>query len=75
MEKKMKNEESIKNAIEQTNAIMALEGFNPNDLIIAINQAVLDGKITFKQAGDELKDYVLKYKTTNGFLNSKEWGK
>ena len=60
-------------AIRQTDAIMALEGFQPTDDMKIIQNAVLAGRITFKQAADELRDYVYLHKTSCGFVQSREW--
>lgn len=68
-------QQKILNNIHQTDAIMALEGFQPDDDMRIIRKAVLAGKVTFKQAADELRDYAYLNKTTRGFIQSREWAK
>jgi hypothetical protein len=63
----------IKNAIEQTDAIFALEGFEPTDQIHAIDAAVLAGRVTRAQVADEIRDYTMQYKTIDGFIESRAW--
>ncbi|MBR5940188.1 MAG: antitoxin VbhA family protein [Neisseriaceae bacterium] len=67
------NKQKTLEAIRQADAIMALEGFQPTDEMRIIQNAVLAGRVTFKQAGDELRDYVYLHKTSRGFIQSREW--
>lgn len=66
-------QQKMLNNIRQTDAIMALEGFQPDDDMRVIQNAMLMGHITPKQAADELRDYVYLHKTTRGFVQSREW--
>ena len=49
-------------AIRQADAIMALEGFQPTDEMKnemkIVQNAVLAGRVTFRQVADEMRDYV-----------------
>ncbi len=60
-------------AIAQTDAIFALEGFEPTDQIRAIDAAVLAGRISYAQAAQEMKQYTLQHKTVDGFVASRSW--
>jgi hypothetical protein len=63
----------IKDAIKQTDAIFALEGFEPTDEIRAIDAAVLAGRVTRAQVADEIRDYAMQHKTIDGFIESRAW--
>ena len=63
----------IKEAMRQTDAIFRLEGFEPTKESKEIDQAVLDGRITFKQLGEEMVEYIQKHKSIKGFNESREW--
>lgn len=65
--------EKMQEAIRQTDAIFALEGFKPTDEIRAINAAVLAGRVTRGQVAEEMRDYAMQYKTTDGFIASRTW--
>jgi len=64
---------NIEGAIRQTNAIFALEGFEPDDFTRAIDAAVLAGRVSRMQAGDEMRAWVAEHKTTDGFIESRAW--
>jgi len=63
----------IKDAIKQTDAIFALEGFEPTDQTRAIDAAVLAGRVTNAQAVEEMVEFAKKHKTTDGFIQSRAW--
>ena len=63
----------IKDAIKQTDAIFALEGFEPTAQKRAIDAAVLAGRVTRAQVADEMRDYAMQHKTTDGFIQSRAW--
>lgn len=63
----------IKDAIKQTDAIFALEGFEPTEQARAIDAAVLAGRVTRKQVIEEMRDYAMQHKTTDGFVQSRCW--
>ena len=65
--------ENIKEAIRQTDAIFALEGFETTDEMRAVDAAVLAGRITFGQAAEEMRDYAMEHKTMKGFVESRPW--
>ncbi|MDR0578088.1 MAG: antitoxin VbhA family protein [Candidatus Accumulibacter sp.] len=65
--------ERIKDAIKQTDAIFALEGFEPTDEIRAIDAAVLAGRVTRAQVIEEMRDFAMQHKTTDGFIQSRAW--
>ena len=57
-------------AMEQTDAILALEGFEKTEERKAMNRAVLAGRFTHGQLADLLLAYVKQHKTINGFIES-----
>ena len=63
----------IKDAIKQTDAIFALEGFEPTEQTRAIDAAVLAGRVTRTRVVEEMRDYAMQYKTTDGFIQSRVW--
>lgn len=63
----------IREAIKQGNAIMALEGFQPDALTNAIDMAVIAGRVTHGQAADEMASYAKEHKSLDGFLESRTW--
>lgn len=63
----------LKDAIEQIDAIFALEGFTPDIETIGVDIAVLAGRVTYSQACSEMVEYAKKYKTTDGFVKSRLW--
>ena len=64
-------------AIRQADAIMALEGFQPTDEMKnemkIVQNAVLAGRVTFRQVADEMRDYVYLHKTIDGFIQTRQW--
>ncbi|MDR0379375.1 MAG: antitoxin VbhA family protein [Candidatus Accumulibacter sp.] len=69
----MSNIEKIKYAIGQTDAIFRLEGFEPTDQTRAIDAAVLAGRVTRAQVIEEMRNYAVRNKTTDGFIESCVW--
>lgn len=71
----MTQDEAMKRAeaIKQVNAIMALEGFKPDSLSMAIDAAVIAGRITNGQAADEMVLYAKEHKSLDGFHESRDW--
>jgi hypothetical protein len=63
----------MRESIRQTDAIFALEGFEPDAQGRAIDAAVLAGRVTNAQAADELVAYVKEHKTAEGFVESRPW--
>jgi len=63
----------IKAAIKQTDAIFALEGFEPTAQTRAIDAAVLAGRVTNAQVVEEMVEFAKKHKTTDGFIESRAW--
>lgn len=60
-------------AIRQTEAIFALDGFDPTPDSKAINEAMLEGRVTPSQVIAELKAYLREHKTMDGFVSSRSW--
>ena len=60
-------------AIEQSEAIFALEGLEPSPQDKAIDAAILAGRVSPEQAREELLDYVTAHKTVRGFIESRAW--
>ncbi|RMW98649.1 hypothetical protein EBQ25_08760 [Allofranklinella schreckenbergeri] len=65
--------ETLKEAFVQTDAIFALEGFKPNAQTHAIRAAVLAGRVTHAQVAEEMREYAMQHKTTEGFVQSRPW--
>jgi hypothetical protein len=57
----------LNDAIKQTDAIFALEGFEPTEQIHGIRAAVLAGRATYPQAIKKMCEYVTQNKTLDGF--------
>ncbi len=60
-------------AIEQTDAIFALEGFAPTQQRRAISDAVFAQRVTYDQVAQELSEFILKHKSSEGFIDSRPW--
>jgi hypothetical protein len=60
-------------AIRQSDAILALEGFLPSDLMRKADTAVLSGHMTRAQVANEMRDFIESHKTLTGFLESRTW--
>ena len=65
--------ERTRKAMAQTDAIFALEGFEPTPETRVINAAVVDGRVTFAQVIAEVCAYVREHKTMDGFVASRSW--
>ncbi|MDR2172877.1 MAG: antitoxin VbhA family protein [Burkholderiales bacterium] len=63
----------IQEAIDQTNAIFALEGFQPTEQSRKIDAAVLAGRVSSSQVVEEMRSYVMTHKTIEGFVESRTW--
>lgn len=60
-------------AIDQAEAIHALEDMAPSKQDKAIDAAILAGNVSPEQARDELLAYVTEHKTLTGFIESRSW--
>lgn len=60
-------------SIRQTDAIFALEGFEPTQDTKAIDAAVIAGRVTRSQVAQELVAYATQHKTLNGFVATRTW--
>lgn len=58
---------------QQVDGIFALEGFQVTETIAQVRSAVSAGKITHQNALEEFLSYVAKYKSSEGFLESRDW--
>ena len=65
--------EKLREAIRQTDAIFALEGFEPTAQSRAINNAVLAGRVTHAQVIAEMVDYFTTQKKVDGFVATRAW--
>lgn len=63
----------LREAMRQRDAIFRLEGFEPTDITRAIDEAILAGRVTAKQATDEMVAYAKQYKCLDGFIQSRAW--
>lgn len=66
--------ETMKEAFCQRDAIWRLEGFEPTEQRRAIDAALLAGRVTISQVSQEMSEYAKKHKTTEGFIESRQWG-
>lgn len=57
-------------AMEQTDAILALEGFEKTEERKAMNRAVLAGRFTHEELAELMLAYAQKHKTVDGFIES-----
>jgi len=64
---------NLKEAMRQTDAIFALDGFEPDAQHIAINAAVLAGRVTLNQVAEELTAHAKQHKTVDGFIDTRAW--
>lgn len=60
-------------AIEQTRAVLALEGMAPTEQDEAIDAAILAGRVSPEQAREELLAYVYEHRSVDGFIKSRTW--
>lgn len=60
-------------SIRQTDAIFALEGFEPTAQTKAINAAVLAGRVTRAQVAQEMVSYIQQHQTVEGFVATRAW--
>ena len=60
-------------AIAQTDAIFALEGFAPTDQIRAIDAAVLAGRVSYAQVAEEMTQYARQHLGVERFVASRPW--
>jgi hypothetical protein len=60
-------------AIEQSEAVFALEDMAPSAQDKAIDVAILAGKLSPEQAREELLSYLTGHKTVCGFIDSRAW--
>lgn len=67
------DEARMREAMRQRDAIFRFEGFEPTDITRAVDAAVLAGRVTNKQAGDEMVAYAKQHKTLDGFIQSRPW--
>lgn len=64
---------NLKKAFVQTDAIFALEGFEPDEQMQGVRAAVLAGRVTFDQVIEEMLHYAMQHKTMKGFIQSRTW--
>jgi hypothetical protein len=67
------NQKKYLEAIEQTNAIFAFEGFQPTPGSRLIDTAVLAGRVTRNQVAKEMLEYATLHKNIEGFIESRSW--
>ena len=60
-------------SIKQTDAIFALEGFKKDDFSTTVDGAVLGGRVSRKQATDEMVAHAKKHNNLDGFLETRNW--
>jgi hypothetical protein len=65
--------ERLQEAIRQTDAIFAFEGFEPTEQSRAINAAVLSGRVTHAQAIAEMVEYFSTHKKVDHFIATRTW--
>ena len=65
--------EAYRKACEQTDAIFALEGFQPTEERKAIREAVMADRVTLVQVAHELREYIREHRAVEGFMASRSW--
>ncbi len=65
--------ENMKKAFAQTDAIFALEGFEPDADMQEIREALLAGRVTQAQVIREKLDFIKINKTLDRFNQSRSW--
>lgn len=64
---------SITDAFRQSESILALEGLRPDPASLAIQEAVVAGRVTGSQAVAEMCEYAKTHQTLEGFIQSRQW--
>ena len=64
---------SVTDAFRQSESILALEGLRPDPASLAIQEAVVAGRVTGSQAVAEMCEYAKTYQTLDGFIQSRQW--
>lgn len=65
--------ERLREVMRQTDAIFRLEGLEPTAMDRAMDAAVLAGRVTTAQVIKEMREYVMQYKSMDGFIQSRAW--
>ena len=65
--------ERLREVMRQIDAIFRLEGLEPTAMDRAMDAAVLDGRVTTAQVIKEMREYVMQYKSMDGFIQSRTW--
>ena len=65
--------ERLREVMRQTDAIFRLEGLEPTAMDRAMDAAVLAGRVTTAQLIEEMREYVMQYKSMDGFIRSRAW--
>lgn len=65
--------ERLREVMRQTDAIFRLEGLEPTAMDRAMDAAVLAGRVTTAQVIKEMREYVMQYKSMDGFIRSRAW--
>lgn len=60
-------------AIRQSDAIFSFEGFSPTPDRLAIDDAILAGRVSSSQALVEMRQYLVEHKSFNGFVATRHW--
>ena len=68
-----KERERMLEEFAQVDAINQLEGFEPDEFMQQLRQAILDGVATSAQLRDEMGAFVREHGTLEGFLESRPW--
>lgn len=63
----------VLDAIVQSTAIHRLEGMEPTELTLTLDQAALDGLATNAMIAEELGEYIAQHRSLTGFLESRSW--
>ncbi len=66
-------QQKFQKAIEETDAIFALEGFKPTKTRKLISDAIMAGRVTPDQAVKEMCEYAKQHQTIDGFIDTRTW--
>jgi hypothetical protein len=65
----------LEEAIKQTDAIFRLEGFEPTEENRIVREAVINGRVTYDQVIKERIEFISKNKSSDGFINTRNWAR
>lgn len=65
--------DNYRDAICQADAILSFEGFSPSPDRVAIDSAILAGRVSSGQVLTEMRQYLAEHKSLKDFASSRSW--